>query len=88
MCIWYHTLAAMFRTVFKNDTLTFFDFGVREGCCCFSGLPKSFPPLSVRYKIDLGRYQFVIKKLGKFTTWGNLFANVVLTGRATGRPKK
>jgi hypothetical protein len=36
----------MFRTVFKNDTLTFFGFGLRDGCCCFLGLPKSFPPLS------------------------------------------
>jgi hypothetical protein len=33
------------RTLFKNDTLSFFGFGLRDGSTCFSGCSKSFPKL-------------------------------------------
>jgi hypothetical protein len=62
--------------------------GCEKAVVIFQPFPNCFRRYQFVIKFDLGRYQFVIKKLGKFTTWGNLFANVVLTGKAKGRPKK
>jgi hypothetical protein len=41
----YHSFVQSLRTLFKNDTLSFFGFGLRDGSTCFSELSKSFPKL-------------------------------------------